>query len=471
MASSSKKVCVVGAGVAGLVSARELRREDHDVAVMEQSGGVGGQWLYDPRTDATDPLGVAGAQSSIYASLRLNTPRETTAFSDFPFFPSNDGTGDARRYPVHAEFLRYIRDFCDAFGLMDAVRLNTKVLHVGPLAPRAADDGGVKRWTVRWSSRHGDSEGEVVTAEEVFDAVVVAVGQNSQRRLPSPYHQRHVQVEQEAAAFALVPGPGLVPGPSGGGGLMPPERHGHRAGALHGGKRGAHQRQVHGRRRRVPGHEASCVQAPQPASPPPGMSSLLVHGHQQHTYMHIIRQERLCVRLLVPVPGHGRPGHRRRQPHQPAVRAHVPAGAGAVALLRGRAQKRGGAAVLRGAGEVGGAGAIRPEVAAAGGRHAPLRGGVQPRKGDGRRAQAPDDDIFDLEYCDAFGETHCGFPRLEDWKNKLLWSSVKRVRDATESFRDDYRDSDLVLEGLRSQGWLTGRPPPPPEDTRVENES
>ena len=80
-------------------------------------------------------------------------------------------------------------------------------------------------------------------------------------------------------------------------------------------------------------------------------------------------------------------------------------------------------------------------------------------------------DIFDLEYCNAFGETHCGFPRLEDWKNELLWSSVKRVRDATESFRDDYRDSDLVLEGLRSQGWLTGRPPPPPEDTRVENES
>ncbi|CAD6342237.1 unnamed protein product [Miscanthus lutarioriparius] len=185
MASSSKKVCVVGAGVAGLVSARELRREGHDVTVMEQSGGVGGQWLYDPRTDATDPLGVAGAQSSIYASLRLNTPRETTAFSDFPFFPSNDGTGDARRYPVHAEFLRYIRDFCDAFGLMDAVRLNTKVLHVGPLALRAADDGGVKRWTVRWSSRHGDCEGEVVTAEEVFDAVVVAVGQNTQPRLPT----------------------------------------------------------------------------------------------------------------------------------------------------------------------------------------------------------------------------------------------------------------------------------------------
>jgi hypothetical protein len=31
---------------------------------------------------------------------------------------------------------------------MDVVRLNTKVLHVGLVPPRAADDG-TKRWTVR----------------------------------------------------------------------------------------------------------------------------------------------------------------------------------------------------------------------------------------------------------------------------------------------------------------------------------
>jgi cation diffusion facilitator CzcD-associated flavoprotein CzcO len=33
--------------------------------------------------------------------------------------------------------------------------------------------------------RHGDCEGEVVTEEEVFDAVVVAVGQLTQPRLPT----------------------------------------------------------------------------------------------------------------------------------------------------------------------------------------------------------------------------------------------------------------------------------------------
>ena len=64
---------------------------------------------------------------------------------------------------------------------------------------------------------------------------------------------------------------------------------------------------------------------------------------------------------------------------------------------------------------------------------------------------------FDLELCDEFGQKRCGFPRLEDWKKELFWSAFTSLRDDAESFRDHYLDSDLVLEGLRSQGWLTGR--------------
>ncbi|CAO1939286.1 unnamed protein product [Urochloa humidicola] len=178
-----KKVCVVGAGIAGLGAARELLREGHAVTVMEQSGGVGGQWLYDPAIDAGDPLGVAGAHSSIYASLRLNTPREAIGFSDFPFYPTMN-SGDPRRYPCHGEFLRYIRDFCDAFGLMDAVKLNTRVVRVAMAPPRDGTDN--LRWTVRsCATKQQGEDGKATTAEEVFDAVVVAVGQYTQPRLPT----------------------------------------------------------------------------------------------------------------------------------------------------------------------------------------------------------------------------------------------------------------------------------------------
>ncbi|KAM3295485.1 hypothetical protein ACQJBY_038024 [Aegilops geniculata] len=178
-----QKVCVIGAGMAGLASARELRREGHDVTVLEQSGDVGGQWLYDPRVDGDDLLGAVEppvkVHGSMYASLRLISARENMGFTDFQFAPQ-DGR-DGRRFPGHREVYLYLKDFCGAFGLMESVRLNTSVVRVAP-AP-----GPTLRWTVR--SVHlgkcdGEGAGEVVE-EEVFDAVVVANGHYSQPRLPS----------------------------------------------------------------------------------------------------------------------------------------------------------------------------------------------------------------------------------------------------------------------------------------------
>ncbi|XP_020169034.1 flavin-containing monooxygenase FMO GS-OX-like 8 [Aegilops tauschii subsp. strangulata] len=180
----SKKVCVIGAGMAGLAAARELRREGHDVTVLEQSGDVGGQWLYDPRTDAADPLGVAApvkVHSSMYASLRLISPRQSTGFTDFPFCPKSGR--DDRRFPGHREVDLYLKDFCDAFGLMDAVRLNTRVLRAAMTPAR--------RWAVRsvdlgvGECDGADEKKLDAYVDEVFDAVVVATGHYSQPRLPS----------------------------------------------------------------------------------------------------------------------------------------------------------------------------------------------------------------------------------------------------------------------------------------------
>uniref|UniRef100_A0ACD5TSU3 Uncharacterized protein n=1 Tax=Avena sativa TaxID=4498 RepID=A0ACD5TSU3_AVESA len=185
----SKNVCVVGGGMAGLAAARELRREGHAVTVMEQSGDVGGQWLYDPRTDGADPLGAVvpvRVPSSIYACLRLISPREAMGFSDFQFLPREGDDHDPRRFPGHREVHSYLREFCDAFGLMDAVRFNTRVLRVAAAAAPVTSTAG--QWAVR-SVRHpgggtdDDAAHEVV--EEVFDAVVVATGHYSQPMLPS----------------------------------------------------------------------------------------------------------------------------------------------------------------------------------------------------------------------------------------------------------------------------------------------
>lgn len=149
------------------------------MVMMEQNHDVGGQWLYDPNVEGEDPLGRSKflkVHSSIYASLRLASPREIVGFSDFPFVVKKGR--DTRRFPGHRELLWYLEDFCEWFGLRETIRFNTKVEYVGMLD--SDEVGGGLKWVVR--SRDVKSEKAV---EEVFDAVVVATGQYSHPRLPS----------------------------------------------------------------------------------------------------------------------------------------------------------------------------------------------------------------------------------------------------------------------------------------------
>ena len=176
---NSKHVCVIGAGPSGLVSARELRKEGHTIAVLEQNHDVGGQWLYDPRVEYEDALGrmtPLRVHSSIYASLRLTSPREIMGFTDFPFVAKKGR--DMRRFPGHNELLAYLKDFCQWFGLKELIRFNTRVEHVGML------DIAEFEKNMKWVVRSRETKGEKVK-EEIFDAIVVATGHYSQPRLPS----------------------------------------------------------------------------------------------------------------------------------------------------------------------------------------------------------------------------------------------------------------------------------------------
>jgi cation diffusion facilitator CzcD-associated flavoprotein CzcO len=102
-------VAVIGAGAAGLVAARELKREGHHVTVFEQNSRVGGVWVYDDRVEKDDLMGNnmkrRKVHSSMYRHLRTNLPREIMGFSDFPFTPEHLGhrSVDPRRFCSHVE--------------------------------------------------------------------------------------------------------------------------------------------------------------------------------------------------------------------------------------------------------------------------------------------------------------------------------------------------------------------------------
>ncbi|XP_047062090.1 flavin-containing monooxygenase FMO GS-OX5-like [Lolium rigidum] len=171
------RVAVIGAGAAGLVAARELRREGHAPVVFERATGVGGTWLYDPSA-SSDPLSAGGSYSSLYASLRTNLPREIMGFLDFPFVAVEGADSDQRRFPGHEEVLRYLQEFARRFDLLGMVRLGTEVV-------RVHRDASAASWRVAYSSRKlaGVGGEEVEVGEEAFDAVVVCSGHFTEPRL------------------------------------------------------------------------------------------------------------------------------------------------------------------------------------------------------------------------------------------------------------------------------------------------
>jgi thioredoxin reductase len=111
---SQKRIAVIGAGVAGLVSAKVLREDGFEVSVFEQESTVGGVW----------------AESRAYPGLRTNNPRETYAFSDFEYPPSADA------FPTAGQVREYLEAYADRFGVGPHIHLNTEVLSVARRAPR-----------------------------------------------------------------------------------------------------------------------------------------------------------------------------------------------------------------------------------------------------------------------------------------------------------------------------------------------
>jgi len=136
-----RTVAVIGAGAAGLASARWLLDAGLETVVFERTGAVGGIWRPD--------TGLA------YPSLRTNTSKQKTAFSDLAF---DDALPD---HPMRDDVLAYLERYADVTGVRSRIRFGRTVAAVRP-----AGSG----WTV---------DGEP------FDAVVVATGLFAREAEPS----------------------------------------------------------------------------------------------------------------------------------------------------------------------------------------------------------------------------------------------------------------------------------------------
>jgi hypothetical protein len=139
------RVAIVGAGVAGLVTAKVLRQAGHSVVVFEKAPDVGGVW----------------SASRRYPGLTTQSPKRQYSLSDFPMprsFPE---------WPTGEQVQSYLADYARYFRLDDVLRLSCEVTSAEP-----ADGRG-------WSISAGDA------VPERFDKLVVANGVFCEPLVPS----------------------------------------------------------------------------------------------------------------------------------------------------------------------------------------------------------------------------------------------------------------------------------------------
>ncbi|WP_196054604.1 flavin-containing monooxygenase [Nocardia aurantiaca] len=144
--AGGKRVGIIGAGIAGLVTAKVLRDDGFEVVVFDKEAAAGGVWI----------------EARTYPGLRTNNSRDTYAYSDHPYPESADV------FPTAGQVREYLASYVERFGLAALLRLSTEVTRVSE-----ADNG----FDLRVCGPEGIEDLR-------FDFVVVCAGVFSTPRLP-----------------------------------------------------------------------------------------------------------------------------------------------------------------------------------------------------------------------------------------------------------------------------------------------
>ena len=121
------RVCVIGAGAAGLTTAKHLSEEGIAFDILEKRDSLGGLWYFDK------------TMSSVSDSTVASSSKTFLQFSDFPIAAGADD------FPHHTVYLEYLHQYAKAYGLLAQIRYNTTVT---ALCKRGAG------WEVSCVSRH-----------------------------------------------------------------------------------------------------------------------------------------------------------------------------------------------------------------------------------------------------------------------------------------------------------------------------
>ncbi|MGI9233241.1 MAG: pentapeptide repeat-containing protein [Woeseiaceae bacterium] len=149
MRNDVKKIGIIGAGVGGLITAKTFLEEGFDCEVLERKGSLGGVW------------------ASGYHSLRLQLPKESYEFLDWPMPASYPA------FPSCDQIVSYLNAYARHFRVFKKIQFNCRVDKL----LRRPDDKG---WVVRFHDTKNEQQ-----LERAYDFVVVCNGLYSTPRIPT----------------------------------------------------------------------------------------------------------------------------------------------------------------------------------------------------------------------------------------------------------------------------------------------
>lgn len=131
---------IIGAGPAGLATAKHFRQAGLAVEIFEREDDVGGNWYF------------GRPSSSVCHATHMISSKRMSQFADFPM------PKEYPPYPNHEQALAYLRNYARHFGLCDLIRFQTEVERVEQAA------GESERWRLRLKSGEQKEYAGVVIA-------------------------------------------------------------------------------------------------------------------------------------------------------------------------------------------------------------------------------------------------------------------------------------------------------------------
>ncbi|XP_067633494.1 senecionine N-oxygenase-like isoform X2 [Eurosta solidaginis] len=122
--TTKKRVCIIGAGMAGLTALKNTLEHDLDAIAYERHTAIGGTWIYMERKEGDSEEDVF---SSMYYGLLTNLPKELMGFPDYDFDTSIEDSF------ISSELvLQYLHDYASHFKLAPHIKFEHEIMRVRP---------------------------------------------------------------------------------------------------------------------------------------------------------------------------------------------------------------------------------------------------------------------------------------------------------------------------------------------------